>query len=995
MFLNFRMLPQQPSWIWILFGNLCLFGNSLHGVVSGAEPDHPAAITPAAATSAAKNPSVAQTETSDSPVWSPSQGQPLLQKYCVACHNSTDFKGSLDLSPTISREEMLQRRDVWQEVLRVVREQEMPPQQPLPSAEERQQLTDWLDRAINDLDWTKLQQAGHVTFSRLTKDEYNNTMRDLLGLDLKPGDRLGEDGQGESGFVNDRDALYLTPAQLEKYLAAADQSLAAVLALNKKPITQHLESEAMFMTETKETPRAYGNDFLGYVLNRGQMTLYESVSFPHDGFYRFTIRARSTAGPTAALLRINDRPMASIQVPDMTPAEYSAVCFVSAGSHQMTWNVNKPPAQRGPQKNDGQQNRQPGKSPSKQYRALPENAGQIVNRDSVANAPRWPVRDNEPAVAKREIDRLNAAAVSVQRPIEWLRLLGTEGDPKEMQRFRSYVVERTAMVDQAKQNLAQALKIRLQDVDQRFQQHNQQRLQDNEQLFQRAGMIVESAAAELSQNQPLNPGDVSIDWIEITGPVAPEDKNPVDQLLIAEPGDVVQSNVVQGEDRVLSEVLTAEQAATQVIIHFASRSFRRPVDQSDVTDFVQLFNHATQRGDDYPDAIRLALSAVLVSPRFLYRGEQSDPPAPPANAQPQQTPSHSGDAQMRGRALDYPVDEFELASRLSYFLWLSMPDQQLFELAGQGQLRNPDVLAEQVGRLLADEKSGAFSEAFTGQWLGIASLGQSVFPDAKLFPEFTPELAADMKLETVLMFEHLLQNQGRVDELLTSNQTFLNARLARHYGLRGVQTQQLQLTSTNDSVRGGLLGMGSVLTATSSPSRTSPVVRGKWVLETLLGQPAGDPPADAGTLPGNAGQTSGTTLREELEQHRRNPSCATCHDKIDPLGFGLENFDAIGRFRIKENGKPIDASGQLPNGTSFVGAAELKTYLLQHRKEDFVRNVAERLLSFGLGRKLQFYDEAAIQSIVQAAANNNNRLDAMVIAVVQSYPFQHQGPRAE
>jgi len=297
--------------------------------------------------------------------------------------------------------------------------------------------------------------------------------------------------------------------------------------------------------------------------------------------------------------------------------------------------------------------------------------------------------------------------------------------------------------------------------------------------------------------------------------------------------------------------------------------------------------------------------------------------------------------------------------------------------------------------MLQDPRASATMETFLGQWLGFESLGRSVFPDSKAFPEFTPALGKAMKEETYLVFDSLLRNDGSLLELLDSNSTFLNEVLADHYGVDGVSGNEMRRVTLDNPDRGGLLGMGSILTATSSPMRTSPVNRGKWVLETLLGNRIPEPPADAGILPENAGQKKGRTLREEFEMHRNNPSCMDCHEKIDPIGFGLENFDAIGRFRTSENGEPIDTSGVMPGGVSFNGSAELKRYILNERVDQFTRNISERMLAFALGRELKHYDEAAIIKIIDALEKNDYSAKTLIEEVVLSYPFQYQHPNPE
>ncbi|NQV28940.1 MAG: DUF1592 domain-containing protein [Rhodopirellula sp.] len=910
---------------------------------------------------------------------------PLLQKYCVKCHQGEKPKGEFDLTHFKTVEQIKKSREEWRNVLLVVSEEEMPPAEPLPTAAERQKLVDWLTD-VTKIDWSKVKNPGHVTIPRLTRDEYNNTMRDLLGVDLRPGARFSEDGEGNSGFNTDRDALFVTPAQLEKYFEAAERALDSLIALRHDPMQRQLESEAMFMTETKEVPQKFGDDFLGFVINRGQMTLYESVNFPADGYYEFRIRARSTAGPTGTRLRINDVTQGDIIVPSATPDECAFTTFVAKGSHQIAWNIEVPGAaqvQQALERLKQQKQPQPSESASaegepvssvapqqetetakrREYTKLPANANSIINVESARNHPRYPAKGDEPPEIVALIKTVDGAALDLQRPFEWLRLHGPNGEPSQLDRFTGYIEERVQTYDKAKLALAAALQITDEEFNKRY--GNVERLADNKRLLDQVAATVAEFRKIRKQPDPAKekqkPGSVHIDWVRITGPVVPPTMTAADAVqLSGQPGSRI---FIVEPGHGISE----SEAAQRIIENFVRLAFRHPAERSDLERFVSLYEKSQQQGSNFEQSLKLALTAVLVSPKFLYRLELGP-----------------GDD-------EFQLDEYQLASRLSYFLWMSMPDDELFKLAGQGKLKHTDVVQQQIGRLLADPRSAAFATAFTGQWLGFAALGESVMPDEKKFPQFTPELATAMKQETALVFGNLLKENRSLLELLDSEETWLNAGLAQHYGIKGVRGDEFVRVSLKDRTRGGLLGMGSILTATSSPTRTSPVVRGKWVLETLLGRTLPEPPADAGELPGDAGEAR--TLREELALHRRNPTCAACHDKIDPIGFGLGNFDAIGRFREKHAGKPIDAKGELPGGITFDGPVELKAYLVAERKTEFTRNLTRRLLSFALGRELQYFDEPSIEKIVNAVEAANYSSRELLNQIVLSYPFQYQTGR--
>jgi uncharacterized protein DUF1592/uncharacterized protein DUF1588/uncharacterized protein DUF1587/uncharacterized protein DUF1585/uncharacterized protein DUF1595 len=404
--------------------------------------------------------------------------------------------------------------------------------------------------------------------------------------------------------------------------------------------------------------------------------------------------------------------------------------------------------------------------------------------------------------------------------------------------------------------------------------------------------------------------------------------------------------------------------AREALSRFAGRAYRRPATAAEVDRILAL--HAAGDSDGgFEAGIRLAVTAILTSPHFLFRVE-IDP-------QPESlTPRALGD--------------FELASRLSYFLWGSMPDDELFDLAGRGELAKGPVISAQARRMLADPKSSALVDDFAGQWLQLRNL-RTATPDRKLFPSFDEDLRAAMRKETELFFQTVMREDRSVLEFLDSDWTFLNERLARHYGIAGVAGKEFRRVALADSPRGGVLTQASVLTVTSNPTRTSPVKRGKWVLEQLLGAPPPPPPPGVPELPEGKKAALTGTLRQRMEKHREDPACATCHKGMDPLGFGLENFDAIGAFRDKEGDKPLDVSGVLPDGRTFAGPRELKA-VLQGDAAAFRRCLVEKMLTFALGRGLEDGDRAAVERISSSLAWDGNRFSSLVIEIVNSDPFR-------
>lgn len=722
----------------------------------------------------------------------PNDIQPLLAAYCIKCHAGASAQANLDLSTLPSGEAMLANRKMWLKVMDRVKAQEMPPAQPLPSPEEREFLVRWIDSAVNRLDWSKVKRPGHVTIPRLNRAEYDNTIRDLTGLDIRPARTFPEDTFGESGFNNDREGLFTSPLLAEKYLAAATEVVDQLKAARANPplLTRKIEVETMLLTETGLRPAKYGYD-VGAVQN----TLYQYVRFPRSGEYKVRVRAwghSQRAGTLAgAAVRVAGELKAQF-VMGAEPEVHEATVHIPAGNH-------------------------------------------------------------------------------------------------------------------------------------RFSLH------------------FYPAVIEDKKGKPADRVTTSFDYAEIE-----EIPNP------------------HGDGSLVFRKTPAETIAT-----FARRAWRRPVTKEELSYLNGLHRKALERGDSADDAIGLPLEAVLVSPNFLFRTENNPKP---------------------GAAVK--LDGYQLASRLSYFLWMSMPDEELTKLAASRKLHDPETLERQVRRMLADPRSRAFTSTFFSQWLGYRELGKSIVPDRGLFPTFNDAMRESAFGEANEFFASLFAEDAPLTRLIDANYTYLDETIARHYGIADVKGASLRRVPLADSNRGGILGMAAVLAATSTPVRTSPVIRGKWIMNTLLGEEIPPPPA-ALDLPAPNAETKSLTLRQRLELHRKAPQCAGCHRRMDPLGFGLENFDAIGRWRVHDNGQPVDSRGELSTGESFEGPVELKRVLLA-REKDFVRNLSARMLRFALGRELRYHDQDAVERIAAAMSRKGNRATVLVSGIVKSFPFQYQGsPKAE
>lgn len=447
-------------------------------------------------------------------------------------------------------------------------------------------------------------------------------------------------------------------------------------------------------------------------------------------------------------------------------------------------------------------------------------------------------------------------------------------------------------------------------------------------------------------------------YLEVLGPVDQPPKPLSDthrNIFVAAPGNGVSPH----------------DAADKILRRFATRAFRRPIRDDEAARFITLFDLAVRNKMNFEDSVQLMLQGVLVSPKFLFRIERD---------------TNSDDPIV-------PVDDYALASRLSYFLWASMPDEQLFDLASRGELGKPEVLEGQVRRMLADRKSRRLAENFAPQWLEVRRIEEAA-PDEKMFPTFDDDLRRAMVDETIWFFDAIMREDRPLTELLDARFTYVNDKLAEHYGMVGVTGDAMRRVPLTDPNRGGVLTMAAPLTVTSHARRTSPVKRGKWVLEAILGTPPPPPSPDAGELDDTVPVDEKLTLRERLEQHRADAACAICHRRIDPLGFGFETFDPVGRYRETDRGKPIDANGTLIDGRSFTGPAELKKVLIEDR-DAFTRALAEKMLIYAIGRGLEHYDACAIKQITDGTRNADYRFSAMVTEIVRSLPFRYRRATAE
>jgi hypothetical protein len=915
---------------------------------------------------------------------------PLLQKYCYQCHGNGKHSGKIALDAFKTIADVETNRVTWESVLRTVHSAEMPPPDDakrLPTLAEREVITGWVEKELYHYDPAH-PDPGKVTLRRLNRAEYNATIRDLVGVDFKPAEDFPPDDSGY-GFDNIGDVLSLPPILLEKYLAAADKILDQAIVTDPiKPMVRHIPASTAQIGFN-----ALGDRGDGWV----QLISLEEddIAVPLDvpaGDYLVRIQAFSTKdggalvgqgsenkvastndpGPTKIAIMLNDSFIKDFEVTrdEQHPGIYEARVGVPAGKNYFRASVRR---KRGGSTNElfmlngriGQQ--QPGivlvkwmeiegPLPAATRRFLPDKLQVAGEKNITPSGDLKLLKNGEVATT---IDLTNSSEV-ILRAQAFAQQAGSETtkmefriDGKPLKMFD--VIAPATMQPLPSQRVFSLTLL----VPQPFVYEIQTNLPAGHHRFSAA--FVNNFSDPTNKNPNLRVRSLTIQNLEasILGePVLiPPMPAPVRELFAKHPAPSAGTQ---------ADSAATEKSARAIVTDFTHRAWRRPVEPAEIDRLMKLYEMAREQGDSFEAGVKLAMKAALVSPHFIFIGDLPKPSVA-ANAEQQ------------------PLDEIALASRLSYFIWSSMPDDELLGLAERGQLRKN--LAAQVKRMLASPKASALTKNFAGQWLQIRTLGDFQ-PDKQMFPDYDPALAAAMQRETELFFENVMRKDTSVFDFLTGDYTFVNGRLAKFYGLtNSVIGEEFERVSLAGTPRRGVLTQASVLALTSNPTRTSPVKRGKWVLENLLGTPPPPPPPDVPNLDDKSRQLTGT-LRQQMEQHRANPVCAACHARMDPIGFGLENFNAIGAWRDKEGTNSIDASGTLVSGDSFTGASELAAVLADKHRDEFLNCLADKMLTYALGRGTEFYDRPALEKIVSAMDKHQDKFSSLVLAVTDSFPFQ-------
>ncbi len=837
---------------------------------------------------------------------------PLLERFCYDCHGDGADEGGLAFDAFASTEALLAERELWAKIDLHLRSHTMPPQaKPAPTLTQRQTLRRWIDDAVFWVDPTR-PDPGPPVMRRLTRAEYNNSVRDLFHVTSRPADQFPPDDAAH-GFDTAGATFRLSPMLLEKYLRAARQ--VAEDATRLRPVEQagELARDNRILT------------FAGTPQRRDQLVLLDAedhevgfqASLPAKALYRVKLRAAATVGPDGEGARCvifdNGRRLTEL----VTPHEFkgkrqywesaSALVELDAGEHRFslksaaagrtlavhTFAVQGPFAPVEPQRS--------------------EFLSSLVSADRALALPVL-------QLSGEDLDRGEGKS-SLDTGKSWFSTAGYRFARIVLPEAGNYRFRVKAGAQQAGDEPVR-LGLRLGERD--------------------LGEIPVTAHAQQAK------------WLELTAH-APAGEHELQVWFRNELLDAAGKGLrwlwvheLQVIGPLEAETGLRADEVPEMLGKIGRRVFRRPLSEEESRRLAAL----TQNAASPMEALRSGIEALLASPKFLTLGGDFRPVGEAAN----------------GTA---PIDEFSLASRLAYFLWSSVPDERLLDLAENGALRAN--FAAEVTRLLDDPKSRGLTENFAGQWLQLRDLERHR-PAPDTFPNFSDDLLAAMRQETERFFEAILRENRSVLEFLTAGSSaHVSPELAGHYG---------------SAPRRGLLGHGSILTLTSHPTRTSPVNRGRFVLDKLLGLPPPPAPDRVPPLEDSKSPNSGQTLREQLEAHRADKSCAGCHAFLDPMGLALENFDATGRWRDTDRGQPIDPGGQLVTGEKFANFGELQALLPQRHGDDFVRNLAEQLLVYALGRGLEFTDKLAVREVIRRTEADDFRFRALILAVCESVPFQ-------
>lgn len=983
--------------------------------------------------------------------------QPVMAKYCYECHGGKRTRGGVNLKELSENPEVAGNFELWEKVRESIAHGDMPPEDdPQPETAEKALIDQWLGHSLAAAADANAGDPGIVTIRRLTNAEYDNTVRDLTGINYQLSKDFLPDGGGGEGFSNVGDVLFVSPQQLDKYLGAARHLTDHATILPGRGIMFRservgLRSPIQFRTDAEQALYVWYQKMAAPHLPKDDESRREgdymlaAWKFKHrektgaasleqlakdaglsHAFLQNWWNFLTTEAPKSRFLDLirhpwNALPGPSAETPKEAPPEVVDRIKTIEARH-LAWNQREGNegwirTQRRQQDTDGLRASsirvtiQPGQPIHLVAGDLGDgNKGDLVIFEAIGldrdgkkeNYFDWLTRrldGNRKRIREIEADP-EAGQSSLAELRSWneegektLALfgkhpLGTEVDPKAL------VVQAPAIVtlpfgEKAVVTLRGRMDIDHPEADLASLQWTATGSNPPDPskiipgpliIYKRQTPISRTIMGEFHQMKVVFPDEYNRLLEEVSrnyrrpGGGGPGVYFLSDEQLRA----TLDDNGRRYHDRMLKDwrLLSPKEPGVDqrnemdqsILAHlhyFAGRAWRRPLTEPETDALAATYFAARAKELDRESSAREVLMRIFIAPDFIFKLEKADQPG------------------------EQKLTPWELATRLSYFLWSSLPDNELRRVADNGTLEKPEVLEQQIRRMLKDPKAAAMAEEFAGQWLKFHNFSKHSTVDPGKFPEFTPELRADMHRESQEFFKYIIREDRPVKDIILADYTFLNERLARHYNIPGITGNgEYRKTKVSDHHRGGILGMGSILTKTSFPQRNSPVLRGDWLLHAVLGMPTPPPPPDVPPFPETTDKPM--SVRERLEVHREDKACSSCHDKIDPLGFALESFDAIGRFRDKdEDGLPIDTSGSLKDGTTFVGIHGLRDYLASHDRQ-FNEIFSRKLIGFSLGRSILASDKKLIDSMHDAMAKSDGRFSAAVLTLAKSRQFQYR-----
>lgn len=985
--------------------------------------------------------------------------KPILRKYCTECHGNKKRRASLNFEAYRTEKDVIVHLHKWFSVIEQVETGVMPPEdrKDRPTEAEVAKLTSWIRATIDGYDFESVKDPGRYTLRRLNKAEYNNTIRDLTGVDLKPAKFFSGDGAGGEGFDNNAEAMKMLPLTVEKYFKAAREisrhaDVSYTRGITFTPGISPTFKPRTYLVRAERKVTNFYNDFYDKLPKYNPRTQYRPFLMPamklalenpdvtHKEIYDLAMEKKLMPGVfyrwviafTKAETDIKSRRWDShyghwVLDPwlellkrreSVTEEELQAFHDDFADKVQLAVSHTRYTNQRGlPVKANIRENAETlylsvgdmddgnefdrivlhdPKVTLKDGKVFYLGDLELIDKQGEGAIHRDKFPDGKPfkSTAAEEIKRgfyveapallafkLPAGAKSFQAAFGMEDSAGDKGSVQvyakdepipfptgkhthshfyrgpghfAVEEAKKWWVIYSSLVGYGKSAGAKEM------IDVSLSDENRERLEavTREVEYAKRTPIKEffDFITKKKHGRLLTTEKEALPALtDLTNATPPQELSEADRK---------QWNALRQKAELFHDEMHGR--VKDALLKFAGKAFRRPISTQDARMIVDTYDQSMATTDDFQKAAQLTIQSLLTRPQFLFRMENE--------------PVGQG-AQL--------VDDYAMVNRLSYYLWSSMPDEELLQLAKEGRLQDDSILEQQVQRMLKDPKSISLAQEFGSQWLGFRKILSEKEPDTNLFSAYTADLREAMYQEAVLTFDDLVKHDRSVLEVLDSKTTFLNETLARHYGISGVKGEEMRPVELSTNQRGGFPAMGGVLVATSYPNRTSPVIRGQWVLEALIGGKV-PPPPDGIEINEAKLSDKSLTKKQRFAAHSTNPSCAICHERLDPYGFALENYDAIGRYRTKEGDQLVDATAVLKGGPKLQGLAGLKHYLKTEKRDAFLHQMSQKILGFALGRSLEYYDEQVIRDAVKKLKANDHRFSALATTIVKSYPFRYR-----